>query len=125
MWMTNGENGMLLGLEVMHGLATLFDWPDFQPLEKAVAQVDPGVLNQYQGIYQNADEPGFSAVVTKEDDLLIIQETPDGPRYELYPESETAFFALERRETITFVRDDIGYVEALMIGDYERLNRTE
>jgi hypothetical protein len=63
-------------------------------------------------------------VVAQEGDLLVLQETPDGLRYEVYPESETTFFALERFEAITFVRDADGNVEAVMIGDYERLNRT-
>jgi CubicO group peptidase (beta-lactamase class C family) len=29
-WMTNGENGVHLGLEVLRGLSELFNWPDFQ-----------------------------------------------------------------------------------------------
>lgn len=123
-WMTNGENGKLLGLEVMRALSKVFGWLGFEPLEKTVAQVDPAVLNDYEGSYQYVDAPEYGAVITKEGDLLVLQETPDGLCYELYPESETAFFALERQEAITFVRDNDGYVEAVMIGDYERLNRT-
>jgi CubicO group peptidase (beta-lactamase class C family) len=123
-WMTNGENGKLLGLEVMRALSKVFGWLGFEPLEKTVAQVDPAVLNDYEGSYQHVDAPEYGAVITKEGDLLVLQETPDGLCYELYPESETAFFALERQEAITFVRDNDGYVEAVMIGDYERLNRT-
>jgi hypothetical protein len=123
-WMTNGENGMLLGLEVLRGMADLLGWTDFQPLDKAVAQIDPAVLEEYQGNYQYADYPEFGAIVTKEDGLLFLQETPIGLRYELYPESETTFFALERFEAITFVRDADGGVEAVMIGNHERLNRT-
>jgi CubicO group peptidase (beta-lactamase class C family) len=123
-WMANGENGKLLGLEVLRALSKVFGWLGFEPLEKAVAQVDPAVLKEYEGSYQYADYPEFGASVAKEGDLLVIQETPDGLRYELYPESETTFFALERFEAITFVRDADGNVEAVMIGDYERLNRT-
>jgi hypothetical protein len=123
-WMTNGENGERLGLEVLRGLAGLLGWPDFRTNEKAVAQIDPAVLEEYEGQYQYADYPEFGAVVTREGDLLVLQETPDGLRYELYPESETTFFALERFEALTFVRDADGNVEAVMIGDYERLSRT-
>jgi CubicO group peptidase (beta-lactamase class C family) len=122
-WMTNGENGILLGLEVMRALSKVFGWLGFAPLEKTVAKVDPAVLSVYEGSYQHVDAPEYGAVITKEDDALVLHETPDGLRYELYPESETAFFALERHEMITFVRDNDGHVEAVMIGDYERLNR--
>jgi CubicO group peptidase (beta-lactamase class C family) len=124
-WMTNGENGMLLGLEVLRGLAELLDWHDFHTLEKAVARVDPAVLEDYAGSYQYGDYPEYGAVVGSEGDRLVLQETPDGLRYELYPASKTTFFALDRHEPIAFIRDDDGHVEAMMIGDFERLNRME
>ncbi len=112
-------------MRVLRGLAGLLDWPDFQPLEKAVAQVDPAVYVQYEGQYQNANFPDYGAVIVKQGNRLFLEELPDGLRYELYPTSETAFFVLEWQEAITFVRDNDGHVEAVMVGDYERLNRTE
>lgn len=124
-WMTNGENGMLLGLEVLRSLVGLLDWTDFHTLEKAVATLDPAVLEDYAGSYRYPDYPEFGAVVENEGDRIIFQETPDGLRYELYPESEITFFALHRHEPFTFIRDGDGRVEALMIGDFERLNRME
>jgi CubicO group peptidase (beta-lactamase class C family) len=124
-WMTNGENGMLLGLEVLRGLSRLLDWPDFHSLEKAVAQVAPAVLEDYAGSYRYPDYPEFGAVVGSEGDHLVLRETPDGLRYELYPESDTTFFALDRHEPFAFIRDDDGRVETMMIGAFERLNRTE
>jgi hypothetical protein len=42
-WMTNGENGMLLGLEVLRGMAKILGWPDFRSKENAVTQVDPAI----------------------------------------------------------------------------------
>jgi CubicO group peptidase (beta-lactamase class C family) len=122
-WMTNGENGKLLGLEVLRGLAGILNWPDFKSQEKAVAHVDPALLEEYEGRYRYADFPQFGAMVTKQGDRLVFQETPGGLRYTLYPESETTFFACERYEAIHFVRDGKGQVEAVMIGNYERLNR--
>jgi hypothetical protein len=52
-----------------------------------------------------------------------MEDLGGGPRYELYPESETDFFYLEQQEEITFVRDSDGDVEAVMVGGYWRLER--
>lgn len=122
-WMTNGENGKLLGQEVMRGLAKVFGWPGFQPSEKTVARVDPAVYVQYEGRYQYADYPDYGAAVFKQGDRLFFEDVPDGLRYQLYPASETAFFALELQEEITFVQDADGNVEAMMVGAYTRLER--
>lgn len=120
-WMTNGENGKLLGQEVMRGLAAVFGWPGFQPLQKTLARVDPAVYARYQGQYQYADEPDYGAVIVKEGDRLFFGDLPDGLRYELYPASEATFFSLEQQQEITFVSDAGGNVEAVMIGEHERL----
>jgi CubicO group peptidase (beta-lactamase class C family) len=122
--MTNGENGKLLALEVLRGLAGLFHWPDFQPKEKAVAQVDPAIYVQFEGQYQNANFPDYGVVIVKQGHHLFIEGGPDGLRCELYPISKTAFYALDWQEAITFVRDADGNVKAVRVGDYERLNRT-
>ncbi len=123
-WMTNGENGMLLGLEVLRGLAGLLNWPDFHTKEKAVAQVDPAIYVQYQGQYQNAKFPDNGVVIVKQGNRLFIEGGPDGLRCELYPISKTAFYALEWQEAITFVRDADGNVKTVKVGGCERLNRT-
>ena len=122
-WMSNGENGILLGLEMLRGLAKILGWSGFEQMEKAVAQVDPAIYAPYEGRYQPADYPDYSAVIVREGDRLFWEEMPDGMRYELYPESDTTFFACERWEQITFVTDAGGAVEAMMVGEHERLER--
>jgi len=122
-WMTNGENGNLLGQEVMRGLARVYGWPGFQPATRAVAQIDPAVYARYEGRYRYTEEPDWGAVVVREGDRLFWQDLPDGLRCELYPESETVFFSLERQQRITFVRDPDGSVETVLFGEYERLER--
>jgi hypothetical protein len=46
-------------------------------------------------------------------------------RYELYPESETATFALEWEEGVSFVEDADGHVEALIVGEHGRCKRVK
>ncbi len=122
-WMSNGENGKLLGQEVMRGLAGVYGWPGFEPVEKTVVQVDTGVYARYVGKYQFADDPNFGAEIVQEGDRLFWQDAPGGTRYELYPASDTVFFSLERQEEVTFARDASGSVEAMTLGEYWRLER--
>jgi len=122
-WMTNGENGNLLGQEVMRGLARVCGWPGFQPEIKTVAQVDPAVYARYEGRYRFTEASDWGAAVVRENDHLVWQELPAGLRYELYPESETVFFSLESPQRVTFVRDRDGSVTTVLFGEYERLER--
>jgi CubicO group peptidase (beta-lactamase class C family) len=122
-WMTNGENGKLLGHEVMRGLAKALGWPVFQPVEKAVAQVDSAIFSQYEGKYRHVDFSEFSVEIIKDSEHLFLQESHGGIRFQLYPETETDFFCLPYSNKITFVRNDKGKVEEMLIGEYERLAR--
>ncbi|MFN2219733.1 MAG: serine hydrolase [Anaerolineae bacterium] len=122
-WMSSGENGILLGLEMLRGLAKVLGWSGFEQMEKSIAQVDPAVYARYEGRYRYVEYPEYGAVIAREGDRLVWEEVPDGMRYELYPESDTRFFACERWEPITFVGGAGGAVEAMMVGEGERLER--
>jgi CubicO group peptidase (beta-lactamase class C family) len=123
-WMTNGENGKLLGQEVMRGLARVYGWPGFEPQVQAVARPNPANA-RYEGRYWLPEEPDWGAAVFQEGDRLFWEDVPDGLSYELYPSSETVFFTLERPEGITFVEGADGSIEAVMVGEYMRLQRVD
>jgi CubicO group peptidase (beta-lactamase class C family) len=122
-WMTNGENGKLLGHEVMRGLAKVFGWPVYSQLEKIVAQVDPAVYARLAGKFRYVDYPEFSVEIIKDGDHLVLQESEGGIRFQLYPESENEFFCLHRHEKFTFIINAQGEVNTLKIGDFEQLKR--
>jgi len=122
-WMTNGENGKLLGQEVNRALAGVFGWPGYRPVEKPVTRVEPAVLVQYAGKYRFVDYPDYCAQIIKDGECIFLQETPGGLRFQLYPESETDFFSLDRPEQIIFIKNDTGKVEAMMIGKNSHLER--
>jgi hypothetical protein len=122
-WMTNGENGNLLGDEVLRGLARVYGWPGYRPATKTVAQVDPALYARYVGRYRYTEAPDWGAVVVREGDRLFWQDTPGGLCCELFPESATAFFTLEHGQGITFVQEPDGSVETVLVGEYERLER--
>ena len=87
--------------------AIYYGQPYTVPAEHTVAKIDPAVLDRYIGKYELA--PGFVITVTREGDSLMTQATGQG-KFEVFPESETTFFAKVAQLTITFVKDADGKV---------------
>ena len=123
--MTNGENGKLLGQEVMRALAVVYGWPGFQPQGKTIARVDTALFARLEGRYRYVDEPDYSVQISADGGHLFLQESHGGLRFQLHPESETDFFCLDRSEEITFMKNLQGNVDTLLIGEYEQLERVE
>ena len=124
-WMTNGENGKLLGHEVMRAATEVFGWLGFRPVEKVIAQVDTADFTQYVGKFRYVDEPDYGVEIIKNGEDLFLQESQDGIRFQLYPESEVDFFCLTRCDEITFIKNSMGKVDTMMIGEYSHLERVE
>src|SRR5437667_4389830 len=47
--MTNSDGGKPLIQELLRAVAKEYSWPDFQPLERAVAKIDPAILGATPG----------------------------------------------------------------------------
>jgi hypothetical protein len=94
-------------------------------MEKAIAQVDTDIFAQYEGKYRYVDYPDFGAEITKDGEHIFLQESPIGLRFQLFPESETDFFCLERSEKITLIENDSGKIEGMKIGENDYLERVE
>jgi CubicO group peptidase (beta-lactamase class C family) len=98
--LSNVEN--LVALDVAQGLAAIaygepYDMPGQLPAEqvdisgqKAVVQVDPAVLQKYAGSYQI--EPDLVVAITAEAGQLFA-DVPSQAKFELFPTSETDFYA--------------------------------
>jgi CubicO group peptidase (beta-lactamase class C family) len=108
--MTNGDNGGLLGDEIMHSIANEYNWPDFRPTVRASIQVDPKVLETYAGFYESKD---FNEVITVENGQLMGKAF--GQRFPLYAESETRFFFTVIPGDFDFVKDQQGNVTSLVL----------
>jgi CubicO group peptidase (beta-lactamase class C family) len=99
--MTNAYSGDLCG-EILKAVAAEYAWPDYVKPKRTV-HVDPGVLGPYVGQYEL--RPGFEFSVTRKEDSLLLQ--PAGqPAIELFPESDTRFFARAVNMEVTFVRGE-------------------
>jgi len=78
-----------------------------RPKERAVASIDPRILDRYTGQYQFA--PNYSLTITKEGDKLMGQ-APGQPKVQFFPESDTKFFLKVIDADLTFVKNEKGEV---------------
>ncbi len=123
--MTNGDNGDVLMMEIIRGIARAFDWPNFHPAEKSILPVDPGLYDKYGGDYRLVNFPDYGALIRREGDRLVMESLPDGVLYDLHPESETRYFSEEQEETFDFVEGADGRVKTLLVASQWKLERVK
>jgi CubicO group peptidase (beta-lactamase class C family) len=112
--MTNSDGGEPLIQELLRAVAKEYSWPDFQPIERAVAKIDPAMFGAYTGTYQ--DPNAGKITVSVKNDALYIEAPPLGPGpEELYPQSSTDFFILSNDITFTFQKGEKGNVSKLIV----------
>jgi hypothetical protein len=112
--MTNSDGGEFLIQELFRAVAKEYSWPDFQPIERAVAKIDPAILGAYAGTYE--DSNAGKIIISVKNGALYTEAAPLGPRpEELYPESSTDFFILSNDVTISFRKDAKGNVSKMIV----------
>lgn len=82
------------------------------PTERQAVALDPALYDRYVGVYELA--PGFSLTVSREGDKLLAQATGQ-PKLELFPESQTKFFAKGVDAQIEFVVEGSGKTSSLVL----------
>lgn len=110
--MTNSDNGSSLYVEILRSIANEYNWNDFQPKEKTLADVDPSVYDLYTGKYRLS--PDVTITVFKENNRLYVQTLDEDPD-EFFPKSETDFFSLEENIQITFIKNEEGVIEKIKV----------
>ncbi|HDZ26637.1 hypothetical protein LCGC14_0774530 [marine sediment metagenome] len=110
--MTNSDSGGTLYFEILRSVANEYNWKDFQPKEKVLAEVDPSIYDLYIGKYMLS--PDVIVTVSKENNQLFVQFSGEDPE-ECFPESETDFFSLEWDLQITFVKNEKGVIEKIKV----------
>ena len=83
-------------------LAISLGEPYQTPVQRVAVAVDPAIFDAYAGRYQLG--PDFILTVTREGDRLMTQATGQ-QKLEVFPESETKFFAKAVDIQITFVNE--------------------
>ena len=96
--MTNSDSGDRLVMALIRSIAREYGWPDFQPKQRRLARVSPGVYERYVGRYQVDPETILS--ITRSGDHLQAQ-FPDELPIDLYPASGNDFFAVDDNFEVT------------------------
>lgn len=105
---------------IAHGIEALYN-SERVPAKHKEVQIDPRSLDQYVGRYEL--EAGIVLSITRTSDHLWLQGTGLS-RVQLFPESQTKFFAKVSDTQVTFVKDAGGKVTHLILhqrGDHEAL----
>ena len=110
--MTNSDSGGRLASEILATVAREYGWPDFQPVERTVAKVDPKSFDTYIGAYQLT--PNAVLTVTREGDQLFAQLTGQ-PRFPVFAQGERSFFLKVVDAQLTFEVDDGGKSSAVVL----------
>ncbi len=104
--LSNSSNGVEdIGFRL---LGTADPWA----IDRIAIEVDPKILDEYVGIYELS--PGIFRYVTRLGGHLFLQRT-GGPKFEIYPETETDFFIKNIRIHLTFVRENSGKIGRMIL----------
>ncbi len=110
--MTNGDLGGALVPEILRSLSAEYGWSDYRVNERVLASVDSKLYAAYAGNYRVG---GVPITVTREGQRLFIQAPPLGAeRVELFPASNTSFFALIEQAEFRFEKDAAGAQELVI-----------
>jgi CubicO group peptidase (beta-lactamase class C family) len=96
--MTSGGGGGELADEVLRSAGTVYDFPDFKPVEHSVVDVPVSTLRAYEGTYAYIK-------MAMEGDHLTAEIPAGSPAARLYAESPTRFFILDGPQELNFLLD--------------------
>jgi CubicO group peptidase (beta-lactamase class C family) len=100
---------------VAQGLAAIaYGEPYELPEQRNAVELDPAIYEKYAGIYQLP--PDIMITVTSRDGRQFVK-AGDNPEFEIYPESETDFFAKITELQLSFQVDADGTVTGMNISE--------
>ena len=100
------------------GLHLLEEQNELRKVRKTVT-IDPKLLDDYVGRY--TVHPRLVLVVTREGNKLMIEQ-PGGGKLQVLPESDSKFFFRVMDGQISFIRDEDGKVNKLILHQFGREN---
>jgi CubicO group peptidase (beta-lactamase class C family) len=110
--MENSDNGYNLAFDIQRTVAHEYGWPDFQPGEHILADLDTKTKQSFVGKYQLT--PNSVMNVTLEGDQLFTQNNNQAKRA-LYPESPTQVFFKDFDAEILFQLSSDGQARSATI----------
>jgi CubicO group peptidase (beta-lactamase class C family) len=103
--MTNSDAGGVLASEILRAIAEAYDWPTSRVVEKAVATVAPERRARIAGRYALEVAPNLFVTITTEGTRAWAEVTGQF-KSEIYAESDTTYFAVDRDVDFTFDAGD-------------------
>jgi CubicO group peptidase (beta-lactamase class C family) len=115
--MTSGDNGGELTQELRRTIAHEYAWPDFQPKQHTVINVDPERLKLLAGSYQFGPN---SFLTISRDGVHLFSQATGQEQIEIFAEREHEYFAKTVDALITFDTDDQGRATKLVLHQDDR-----
>lgn len=109
--MTNGDRGGFLANEILRTVAYTYHWPDFAPLQRAMAPTASASLEKFMGYYQRG--PAYFHIY-RDGSHYYSQITGQMP-VEIFPEGPAEFFATIVAAELTFDTGPGGNVTGLVL----------
>jgi CubicO group peptidase (beta-lactamase class C family) len=110
--MTNAQGGQRLAAEILRSIASVYGWPDFQPIKRTSVEVDSAILSTYTGVYELS--PTFSIAITLQNGRLMEQAT-NQRKLPLFPESSSKFFMKVVDAEVEFFATEAGQISHLVL----------
>ena len=85
------------------------------PRKHKETKIDPAIYDAYVGTYSRDGQPDDLFALVREGNRLLMQIPPGKTVFEIFPESETQFFAKWGEFYLTFVKDGQGEVTHALI----------
>jgi len=98
--------------EIERAIAQEYGWPEGLTEDKKAVKLSTEILDALIGEY--GSESGFKCTITRDDDKLLLKPAAQPP-IELFPESDTKFFAKVLNAEITFEKGDQGEIKGLTL----------
>lgn len=109
--MTNSDRGGILAFELQRTIAYEYNWPDFQPVQRAVAKIDPRIFDAYVGAYVVGRQ---YLTVSRQGDHFYTDISGQEP-VEIFPQSNHEFFLKDVDALLTFDTDPNGKTKQLTL----------
>ncbi len=110
--MTNSDNGTRLAMEILRTVAFHYNWPDYKPVKRTIAEIQPEILENYTGLYQL--ETGMLIEINVSGKGLVIK-FPGEQGLTFLPSSESSFFDTTSEIELKFNINDTEKSEQLLL----------
>jgi hypothetical protein len=124
--MTNGDQGGRVVVEILRGLAELYDWPDFRPEVRSHRRLPAEELQAYEGSYRMESGSGPTVTLRAGDGVLLLEVPGQGnSTLHAVPDEADTFFDAADGQGVVFERGEDGAVRAVVAGGNARFVRVE